>query len=117
MKSASTIADSSEAFVFFDSDGRIQLWNNRFPLLLGLAESDVKRDDALAPLLLKAGMPADLLERLDIDPPGTTMRHDRSRPLLELPGHGWVRASLRLLPHGERALILARPAGAGAGAA
>ncbi|WP_374466231.1 ATP-binding protein [Ferrovibrio sp.] len=100
------IADSSEAFVFFDSDGRIQLWNNRFPLLLGLAESDVKRDDALAPLLLKAGMPADLLERLDIDPPGTTMRHDRSRPLLELPGHGWVRASLRLLPHGERALIL-----------
>ncbi|MFN4165202.1 MAG: ATP-binding protein [Ferrovibrio sp.] len=105
------IADSSEAFVFFDSAGRIQLWNNRFPRLLGLGENDLRRDDALAPLLLRAGMPADLTDRLEADPPGVdplgaAQRRDHARPLLELPGRGWVRASLRLLPHGDRALIL-----------
>src|SRR3546814_13473226 len=30
------IAESSEAFAFFDDDGGLLLWNQRFPALLGL---------------------------------------------------------------------------------
>jgi signal transduction histidine kinase len=100
------IADSSEAFVFFDDLGRIQLWNNRFPPMLGLNEADLRRGDALMPLLRRAGMPGDLTDSLEAEPPGTAARRAAGRPLLELPGRGWVRASLRRLPHGDRALIL-----------
>ncbi|MFN4309802.1 MAG: ATP-binding protein [Ferrovibrio sp.] len=100
------IADSSEAFVFFDDLGRILLWNNRFPPMLGLNEVELRRGDALMPLLRRAGMPGDLTDSLEAEPPGTAARRAAGRPLLELPGRGWVRASLRRLPHGDRALIL-----------
>jgi signal transduction histidine kinase len=94
------IADSSEAFVFIDPDRRIQLWNRRLPALLGLAEGDLQRDAALPPALEQAGLPADLIDRLE------TASVGQSRPVLALPNGRWVRAGLRRLPDGDAALIL-----------
>jgi signal transduction histidine kinase len=94
------VADSSEAFVFCDADGHIQLWNRRFLVLLGLSNDAVQHGAPLEPLLGRAGLPADLPDRLAAAPVG------HSRPVLELPNGHWVRASLRRLPDGDRALIL-----------
>ncbi|MCW0232580.1 MAG: HAMP domain-containing histidine kinase [Ferrovibrio sp.] len=94
------IADSSEAFVFFDHAGRMLLWSRRFPALLGLAESDLKRHGALQPLLERAGLPPDLTTSHD------AVADDAGRPVLPMPNGGWARASLRDLPHGDRALFL-----------
>ncbi|WP_370153597.1 sensor histidine kinase [Ferrovibrio sp.] len=94
------IADSSEAFVFFDEVGRIQLWNRRLPALLGIDEDQLRRDAALPPLLSTAGLPAGLLTRLEMAGSGSP------RPVLQLANGRWVRASLRRTPQGDRALIL-----------
>ncbi|WP_370153595.1 sensor histidine kinase [Ferrovibrio sp.] len=94
------IAESSEAFVFFDEAGRIQLWNRRLPALLGIGEDQLRRDAALPPLLDAAGLPADLPGQL------AAAGSNAPRPVLRLPGGRWVRASLRRTPQGDRALIL-----------
>jgi PAS domain-containing protein len=73
------VADSSEAFVFCDADGRLQLWNHRFMTLLRLKDVDMRRGASLAPLLARAGLPADLPRRL------ATAPVEHSRPVLELP--------------------------------
>jgi len=95
-----SIADSSEAFVFFDEVGRIQLWNRRLPALLGLDAAGLQRDAALPPLLSAAGLPAGLLTRLELAGSGAP------RAVLRLANERWVRASLRRTPQGDRALIL-----------
>lgn len=94
------IAESSEAFAFFDDDGRLLLWNQRFPALLGLDVASLQRGAALAPLLERAGLPTDLTERLDAAVAGAP------RPVQELASLRWVRASLRRTAQGDRALVL-----------
>jgi signal transduction histidine kinase len=94
------VADSSEAFAFCDAEGRLQLWNHRFQALLGLKDEDMQRGAPLAPLLARAGLPADLHGQLARAPIA------QSRPVLELPNDHWVRASLRPLPEGGHALTL-----------
>jgi len=94
------VADSSEAFAFCDTEGRLQLWNHRFLTLLGLKDAEMQRGAPLAPLLARAGLPDDLPRQLAAAP----VAH--SRPVLELPDDRWVRASLRHLSEGGHALIL-----------
>lgn len=94
------VADSSEAFAFCDTEGRLQLWNHRFLTLLGLKDAEMQRGALLAPLLARAGLPGDLPRQL------ATASVTHSRPVLELPDDRWVRASLRHLSEGGHALIL-----------
>jgi len=94
------IAESSEAFAFFDDNDGLLLWNQRFPALLGLDMAALQTGTPLRPLLLQAGLPADLAERLEGAVAGAP------RPVLELASRRWVRASLRRTAQGDRALIL-----------
>src|SRR3546814_20211237 len=41
------IAESSEAFAFFDDDGGLLLWNQRFPALLGLDMASLQQGAAM----------------------------------------------------------------------
>ncbi len=90
------IAESSEAFAFTDAAGRLQLWNRRFPTLLGISEAELRRGESLAGILSRAGLPEELL-RAETVAPGST---------LALPNGRFVRARIRETPQGDRALIV-----------
>src|SRR3546814_4346550 len=44
------IAESSEAFAFFDDEGGLLLWNQRFPALLGLDMASLRSEERTSEL-------------------------------------------------------------------
>ncbi|MFC3675784.1 sensor histidine kinase [Ferrovibrio xuzhouensis] len=93
------IAESSEAFAFFDGAGRLLVWNRRFPALLGIDAPSLRPGTALPPLLSDAGLPVGLLKRLESAAPD-------SLPVLKLANGHWVRAGLRRSGQGDRVVVL-----------
>ena len=89
------IAESSEAFAFCDADGRLQMWNRRFPDLLGLPEDKLQRGLPLAEILAKAGLPETILQ----PPP------DSDGPIA-LPSERWLRSRLTRTPQGGYRVVL-----------
>src|SRR5690606_5545409 len=88
------VAESSEAFALVDAAGRLQLWNHRFPALLGIDEQTLQRNADLAAVLETAGLSDLLQEKLS----GGATR--------ALPNGRFVRARIRETPQGDRALIV-----------
>lgn len=89
------IAESTEAFALLDDAGRLQLWNRRFPELLGIDGTALQRGEDLEAQLNRAGLPDALL----------TSRI--AGGLLQLPRtRRWVQISHRVTPQGDAALIL-----------
>lgn len=91
------VAESTEAFVFTDAEGRVTQWNRKFTDLLNLDANKLRPGAILAPLLAEGGLPPGDIE--------AALQGPCLAPLRTVAGR-WVRPLRRHTPHGDTALLL-----------
>ncbi len=91
------VAESAEAFVFSDAEGRVTQWNRKFADLLRLDTAKLRPGIVLAPLLAEGGLAPDAIE---------AALHGQGLAPLRTAAGRWVRPLQRHTPHGDRALLL-----------
>ncbi|MBP7063968.1 ATP-binding protein [Ferrovibrio sp.] len=91
------VAESAEAFVFTDAEGRVTQWNRKFADLLRLDTAKLRPGTVLAPLLAEGGLAPDAIE---------AALHGQGLAPLRTAAGRWVRPLQRHTPHGDTALLL-----------